>query len=177
MSPSSIRAGAVLASLTLIAFAQQKIPPGIGKGWLPEFDHAAGQTLALAEATPADKFGWRPGPGIRSIAEVHMHLALSNFYLMGMAGAKVPEAIAPQLKPGVEKTVTAKADVIKWLKESQEFVRSNYAKVDGKRPVKFISGDTNADGVLLRILLHNHEHMGQSIAYARMAGVKPPWSE
>jgi uncharacterized damage-inducible protein DinB len=177
MSPSSIRAGAVLALLTLIAFAQQKIPQGIGKGWLPEFDHAAGQTLALADATPADKFAWRPGPGIRSIAEVHMHLALSNFYLMGQAGAKAPDDIAPKLRPAFEKTVTAKPDVIKWLKDSQEFVRANYAKVDGKRPVNFISGDTNAEGVLLRILVHNHEHMGQSIAYARMVGVKPPWSE
>jgi hypothetical protein len=92
-----------------------------------------------------------------------MHLALSNFY--------------PKLRPAVEKTVTAKADVIKWLKDSQEFVRGNHAKLDGKRPVKFISGDTNAEGVLLRILVHNHEHMDQSIGYARMAGVKPPWPE
>jgi hypothetical protein len=106
-----------------------------------------------------------------------MHVALSNYYLMGMAGAKPPDAIAAQLKPAVEKTVTAKAEVIKWLKDSQEFVRANQPKVDAKRSVKFISGDTNAEGVLLRILVHNHEHMGQSIAYARMAGVKPPWSE
>ena len=174
---SAIRFAVAPAFVALLAFAQQKIPPGIGKGWLPEFDHAAGQTLALAEATPADKFGWRPGPGIRSIAEVHMHVALSNFYLMDMTGAKPPDAVAAQLKPAVEKTVTAKADVIKWLKDSQEFVRANHARIDAKRPIKFISGDTNAEGVLLRILVHNHEHMGQSIAYARMAGVKPPWSE
>jgi hypothetical protein len=33
------------------------------------------------------------------------------------------------------------------------------------------------DGIDLRILAHNHEHMGQSIVYTRMIGVKPPWSE
>jgi uncharacterized damage-inducible protein DinB len=165
-----------LLALVLVAHAQ-KIPPGIGKGWLPEFDHAASQLTALAEATPADKFGWRPAPGVRSIAEVYVHLAISNFYLMGMAGAPVPPDIAPKLKIGFEKTVTAKADAIKWLKDSHEFVRANYPKVDKAKGVKFISGDTNAEGVLLRILVHNHEHMGQAIAYARTAGVKPPWAE
>jgi uncharacterized damage-inducible protein DinB len=167
---------AVLFAIALAASAQ-KIPPGIGKGWLPEFDHAAGQTLALAEATPADKFTWRPAPGVRSIAEVHMHLALSNYYLMGQAGATIPPGLAAKLTPGFEKTVTAKADVVQWLKDSQEFVRRNYAKIDAKKKVNFFSGETNAEGVLLRILVHNHEHMGQSIAYARMVGVKPPWAE
>jgi uncharacterized damage-inducible protein DinB len=28
----------------------------------------------------------------------------------------------------------------------------------------------------LRIIVHANEHMGQLIAYARMSGVKPPWS-
>jgi uncharacterized damage-inducible protein DinB len=43
--------------------------------------------------------------------------------------------------------------------------------------VKFFGTDTTADGILMRILVHNHEHMGQSIAYARMIGVTPPWSQ
>jgi uncharacterized damage-inducible protein DinB len=38
-------------------------------------------------------------------------------------------------------------------------------------------GETTVDGVMLRILVHNHEHMGQSIAYARTIGVVPPWSQ
>src|SRR5580693_1278049 len=40
----------------------QKIPAGVGEGWLPEFDHASSQIVALAEATPAEKFTWRPAP-------------------------------------------------------------------------------------------------------------------
>jgi uncharacterized damage-inducible protein DinB len=42
--------------------------------------------------------------------------------------------------------------------------------------VKFLGSDVPAAYVLLRILVHNHEHMGQAIAYARMSGVTPPWS-
>ena len=30
--------------------------------------------------------------------------------------------------------------------------------------------------VLLQLLAHMNEHLGQSIAYARMNGVVPPWS-
>jgi uncharacterized damage-inducible protein DinB len=176
MSTVSIRVLAGVAALGLLALAQQKVPPGIGKGWLPEFDHAATQINALAEATPADKFSWRPGPGIRSISEVYIHLAMSNYFLLGQTGVKLPPDLAAKLKPDTEKVVTAKTDVIKWLKDSQQIVRENYAKVDRKRKVNFFSGETDAEGVLLRILVHNHEHMGQSIAYARMAGVTPPWS-
>jgi uncharacterized damage-inducible protein DinB len=175
MSTLSIRLTVCGAALALLAVAQQKIPPGIGKGWLPEFDHAATQINALAEATPADKFGWRPGAGVRSVSEVYVHLAMANFFLLSQTGVAMPPEAAAKIKADTEKTVTAKADVVKFLKDSQAFVRSNYPKIDQKKAVKFFSGDTNAEGVLLRILVHNHEHMGQSIAYARTVGVTPPW--
>ena len=174
---ASVRFSAALLGAALLGLSQQKIPPGIGKGWLPEFDHAVTQINALAEATPADKFAWRPASGVRSVSEVYVHLAMSNFYLMAQTGIPMPKDAAAKIKPDTEKTITAKADVVRFLKESQEFIRGNYAKVDQKRSVKFFSGDTNAEGILLRILVHNHEHMGQSIGYARMVGVTPPWSQ
>lgn len=177
MSTLRIRLAAGVAALSLLGLAQQKIPPGIGKGWLPEFDHAATQINALAEATPAEKFAWRPGAGVRSVSEVYIHLAVANFFLLSQTGVPIPKEAGAKIKPDSEKTITAKADVMQFLKDSQEFVRANYPKVDQKKAVKFINGDTNAEGILLRILVHNHEHMGQSIAYARMVGVTPPWSQ
>jgi uncharacterized damage-inducible protein DinB len=177
MSTLYIRLAAGVAALSLLAVAQQKIPPGIGKGWIPEFDHAATQINALAEATPADKFSWRPGPGVRSVSEVYVHLGMANFFLLSQTGVAIPKDVAAQIKPDTEKTLTAKADVTKFLTYSQDFVRANYPKIDQKRKANLFGNDTNAEGILLRILVHNHEHMGQSIAYARMIGVKPPWSE
>ena len=41
---------------------------------------------------------------------------------------------------------------------------------------RLIHKDVTAGDVFLRILVHNHEHMGQAIAYARMKGIVPPWS-
>jgi hypothetical protein len=43
MSTLRIRLAAGVAALSLLGLAQQKIPPGIGKGWLGEFDHAVTQ--------------------------------------------------------------------------------------------------------------------------------------
>lgn len=151
-------------------------PPELGQGWLPEFNLAARQLVSLAEATPADKFGWRPAEGVRSVGEVYMHIALGNYWLLGHAGVKLPDS-APEITPGLEKKITAKADVIRWLKESLETVRHSYPKADLKQKVQFFGKDTTSESVFLRILVHNHEPMGQSIAYARMNGITPPWSK
>jgi uncharacterized damage-inducible protein DinB len=160
--------------LALVARAQQ-VPEGIGQGWVGEFGHSSKQLLQLAEATPADKFSWRPGAGVRSVSEVYMHLALANFFLLGQAGVKTSVDLA-KLGKDPEKSLTAKADVIDFLKRSIENVRASYPLAEKNKAVKLFGRDATVDGVYLRILVHNHEHMGQSIAYARMMGVVPPWS-
>lgn len=159
--------------LTQPAAAQQ---PGMGRGWLSEFDHAANQLVALAEAIPAEKFSWRPGPGVRSTSEVFMHIAVGNYWLLGQTGAKLPEN-SPKVPANPEKAVTEKTEVIGWLKGSIEAARHAYPVTDKSKAVRFFGGDATSGDVFLRLLVHNHEHMGQSIAYARMMGVRPPWSK
>ncbi len=155
--------------------AAQSIPPELGQGWLPEFTFTSRQLMELAEATPAEKFGWRPGPGVRSISEVYMHLAAGNLWLLDQAGVKSPDLA--KLPKDPEKDVTSKADVIRWLRLSQDDVKSAYQSADRQKHVQFFGKDAVADGVFLRILVHNNEHMGQSIAYARVNGIVPPWSK
>src|SRR3979409_980280 len=89
-------------------------PEGIWQGYDGEWRHVSSQLLALAEATPEEKFAWRPAPGVRSTSEVFMHIALANFYLLSVTGPKMPA----QLKEEMEKSITSKADVINWLKRS-----------------------------------------------------------
>ena len=176
MSTATIRLIAALSLLVLLALAQTA-PSGAGQGWVGEFNHATRQINALAEATPAEKFSWRPAPGVRSVGEVYMHIAIGNYFLLGQSGVKLAPEMASKIKPDTEKAVTEKADVMKWLKDSQEMVREQYAKADRAKKVKFFGSETTVDGMMLRLLVHNHEHMGQSIAYARMIGVVPPWSQ
>jgi uncharacterized damage-inducible protein DinB len=143
---------------------------------MPEFNHASKQILALAEATPAEKFSWRPAPGVRSTSAVYMHIVKGNYMLLTQAGVAAPAAYA-KLPANFEATVTAKAEVIQWLKDSQDAVRAAYPKADQQKAVTFFGQPTTAASVFLRLLVHSHEHMGQAIAYARMSGVVPPWSK
>lgn len=155
--------------------ALAQVPAGVGEGWAGEFDHASRQLLQLAEATPEDKFAWRPAPGVRSIGEVYMHIAIANQFLLTQAGAK-PSVDLMKLGKQPEKSITDKAGVIKFLKESFDAVRAGYQSADQQKKVQLFKKDVTARDVFLRILVHNHEHMGQAIAYARMNGITPPWS-
>ena len=157
------------------SIAAQTVPAELGQGWVPEFTLTSRQLMELAEATPADKFSWRPAPGVRSISEVYMHIAAGNFWLLSQAGVQTPDL--GKLPKDPEKSVTAKADVIDWLRRSQDAVKNAYATADRQKQVQFFGKQAVADGIFLRLLVHNNEHMGQSIAYARMNGIVPPWSK
>ena len=106
-----------------------------------------------------------------------MHIAMANFYLLSVTGPKMSADLTSE---DLEKTVTAKADVINWLKRSLDAVKTVHSAVkpeDLKRKVKVNGVDATVDGMYLRIIVHANEHMGQLVAYARMSGVVPPWSK
>jgi uncharacterized damage-inducible protein DinB len=174
---SATLAALVLASPILLA-RQQTAPPANGKaqGFRAEFyanlDEVQGKIMALAEATPADRFSWSPGRDVRSISQVYMHVAGGNYFLSTFLG--VPP---PKMNGDLEKTVTTKPQVIAELKRSFDHLRAAAATVsDLEKPVKMFGTQTTQRGVLVTMLSHLHEHLGQSIAYARMNGVVPPWS-
>ena len=166
----------MLLLITATPVFGQKAPEGIWQGYDGEWKHVSQQLVDLAEATPQDKFSWRPAPGVRSTSEVYMHIADANFYLLSVTGPKMPA----DLKEGMEKSVTSKADVINWLKRSLDAVKQAHASVtpkDLERKVHIFDRDATVDGMYLRIIVHANEHMGQLVAYARMTGVTPPWSK
>jgi uncharacterized damage-inducible protein DinB len=165
----------------LLLFALLVIPKshaqneGLWEGYDGEWGHVSRQLLALAEATPADKYAWRPAPGVRSFGEVYMHIAIANFYLLSVTGVKEPE-----VSTKMEKTVTQKAEVIDWLRRSLEAVKAARAQLkpgDLERKVSIDNKSVTVDGMYLRIIVHDNEHMGQLVAYARMNGITPPWSK
>jgi len=161
----------------VVLHAQGDPLEGLWQGYDGEWGHVSRQLVSLANAIPAEKYEWRPAPGVRSTSEVLMHIALANFYLLSVTGPKMP---ADMTSEKLEKTVTAKAEVIQWLTRSLEAVKTEHPKVkpsEFQRKVKIDGKDATVDGMYLRIIVHANEHMGQLIAYARMTGVTPPWSE
>ena len=149
---------------------------GVWQGYDGEWLHVSRQLVALAEAIPAEKFAWRPAPGVRSTSEVFMHIAITNFWLLSVTGPKMPADLTSEK---MEKTVKQKAEVIAWLKRSLDAVkkaRVGITPAELQRKVKVDKRDATVDGMYLRIVVHANEHMGQLVAYARMNGVVPPWS-
>jgi len=165
----------VLGAMTL--HAQVDPLEGVWQGYDGEWLHVSRQLVALAEAIPAKTYAWRPAPGVRSTSEVIMHIAIANFGLLSYTGPKMPADLA---SPSMEKTVTAKLEVIAWLKRSLDAVKNSrvgLTPTDFQRKVTINGREATIDGMYLRIIVHANEHMGQLVAYGRMNGVVPPWSE
>ena len=161
------------------ASAQQTDAPrldsleGLWQGFDGEWGHVSRQLIALAEAVPPEKYGWRPGPGVRSTSEVIMHIATDDFWLLSVTGPPMPNDLTSN---ELEKSFTRKADVIKWLSRSLEAVKMARASLKSGnlgRKVKIEGRDATVDGMYLRIIIHANEHTGQLIAYARMNGIAP----
>jgi uncharacterized damage-inducible protein DinB len=185
------------ASLALLAMAAPltaQDTAAFKQDYLWELSYATKNLTALAEAMPAEKYAWRPGEGVRSVSEVYMHVALGSFLLLDIAGHAAPEdlygkvpasgrerAMALVARNGeLEKSVAEKARVVELLKRSLEAVRmamEGSAAADMDKRVDFFGQDKTMRAVYLRILAHAHEHMGQSVAYARVNGIVPPWSQ
>jgi uncharacterized damage-inducible protein DinB len=143
--------------------------------WKQNLDDAQKKILSLAEAIPAEKYSWRPADGVRSVSEVFVHIAGGNYFLPTFVGVNPP----PGFSRDAEKTITDKAKVIELLKQSYEHVRAAFDKspdADMEKSVDFFGQKFTQRGIFLLVLTHNHEHLGQAIAYARTNGVVPPWS-
>ena len=131
----------------------------------------------LAEAIPAEKYGWRPSPDVRSFAEVFLHVATANYNLYKLVGTSPPAGFEVK---GFEKSTTDKAKVIATLKDSFAHAKKSITAMpdaDLEKSVEWFGGKNTERGILLFIVRHAAEHLGQSIAYARFIGVIPPWTE
>jgi uncharacterized damage-inducible protein DinB len=131
----------------------------------------------LAEAIPAEKYTWRPGPGVKSVAEVLLHAASANYNMYKFVGSPPPAGLDV---PGLETSTTDKAKIIGILIDSYAHARTAITTLpdaDLEKSMDWSGGKITERGVLLFIVPHIAEHLGQLIAYARFLGVVPPWTE
>jgi uncharacterized damage-inducible protein DinB len=131
----------------------------------------------LAEAIPAEKYSWRPAPDVRSFAEVFLHVSAANYNLYKLVGTPPPAGVDVK---SLEKSTTDKAKVVATLKDSYTHAKQAIKAmpdVDLEKSMDWFGGKNTERGILLFIVRHGAEHLGQSIAYARFVGVVPPWTE
>ena len=170
---------AALVALPFQLFAINVKTRQVSKGgfladFLRDLDDVQKKIMDLAAAVPADKYDWRPAPGVRSISEVYMHIAGGNYVLASFVGVK-----PPGYDTGSLETITDKPRVLDELKKSFANLRAaalSASDADLDKTVKMFGNDITERAAFLNALTHLHEHLGQSIAYARVNGVVPPWT-
>jgi len=152
------------------------------KRFLMDLDTLQSKFLALAEAFPAEKYTWRPGPGVRSVGEVLMHVASEYYVYTPMAYGAVGSPIIPRGADSFQKfeASSTKADVMKHLPEGFAYMKQQVTAVDntklvGAQPI--FGGSMTIIETSIIMTGDLHEHLGQLIAYARANGIKPPWSK
>ncbi len=131
----------------------------------------------LAEAIPAEKYSWRPAPDVRSFAEVFLHVAAANYNLYKLVGTPPPAGFDVK---GFEKSTTDKPKVIATLKDSFAHAKKAITAMpdaDLDKSLDWFGGKNTERGILLFVVRHAAEHLGQSIAYARFVNITPPWTE
>jgi uncharacterized damage-inducible protein DinB len=131
----------------------------------------------LAEAIPAEKYTWRPSPDVRSFAEVLLHVSAANYNLYKLVGTPPPAGFDVK---GFEKSTTDKTKVIATLKDSFAHAKKAITAMpdaDLEKSLDWFGGKNTQRGILLFVVRHASEHLGQSIAYARFVGITPPWTE
>ena len=130
----------------------------------------------LAGAIPAEKFTWRPADGVRSFSELFLHVSGANYLIPNLMGVPMPAGFDGKT---FEKSATDKAKIIEQLNKSftsaialvQGMSNADFAKAEKK-----LGPDANDGDVVYILVTHAHEHLGQSIAYARQNGIIPPWT-
>ena len=119
------------------------------------------------------RYDWKPAPGVRSVADVFNLIVKENGLLAGvLSGAPNTGAPAAPITDPEQVQEALRASYVS-LQEAITGLSDN----DLLTTVKLFGRDWKKHEAVLYILEDQHEHLGQSIAYARSNGVVPPWSK
>jgi uncharacterized damage-inducible protein DinB len=150
---------------------------------LLSFSDSEHKVIALAKAVPEEKYSWRPAAGVRSFGEVFVHIVSANQLLMKLATSapsadELKAAFEEQSK--LEKQTFSKDRILEMLAESFAIVQKALESARPgmlAQPADFFGTPTTRRGIFVNLDVHIAEHLGQAIAYARMNGITPPWSQ
>jgi uncharacterized damage-inducible protein DinB len=165
----------LLSILTLVVmntFVQAQSPI---EEMVKDWERAKAYTKEYLDAMPAEKYGYKPTPEIRSFAQQMLHLTDAN-YGFASAATGVPSPVGfgesekstDQSKENVTKLVMAGYDfVINSIKTMTPAQLSEATKLFGRF-------DMSKGKALEKCFEHQTHHRGQTTVYIRLAGATPP---
>jgi uncharacterized damage-inducible protein DinB len=145
-------------------------------------DIADNKFMQLAEAVPEELYDWQPMEGVRSFREIFVHIAADNWYGGALLGTATPDDISVSSDGAstgpYQEVVLSKAETLVHLRRSFDFLATVLdATRDQLGNGTTLGGNEITYGDLwVRLITHMHEHLGQTIAYARANEIVPPWS-
>jgi uncharacterized damage-inducible protein DinB len=134
----------------------------------------SGVVVAAAEKMPEENYSFKPAPDVRTFGQLVGHLADSQYYFCALAAGETKPA------GGVEKSKTAKADLVAALKEAVAYCSKAYAGMTDAKAgemVKLMNMEFARLTVLSANTAHDYEHYGNMATYMRIKGIVPPTSE
>ena len=160
-----------LAAALMVPMAQAQ-PAGMQAAFGKDAGTLSDKFTGLAHVM-VGKYDWKPGQGVRSVGDVFNLIVRENGLLAGVLSGTPNTGAKPAPITDPEKM--------------QEALKASYANLqnaitglsdkDLQTRVKLFEEDMTKQDALMLILEDQHEHLGQSIAYARTNGVVPPWSK
>ena len=173
-----------LIALVLPSVAQDQTSESDIKGFRAEFIgqmvFTKGRVLELEQSVPQKSFTWRPAKGVRSVSEVYRHIAFANYAFIRSSGYSLPPDVTfGDDNKKWDKMSTNKSEIATVLENSFDAVIATVkamSDADLEKQVKVYGREMTLRNFMMSSLAHLHEHLGQSIAYARMNKVVPPWT-
>jgi uncharacterized damage-inducible protein DinB len=170
-----------------VAAATPSAPPTVASVIDHEISIIEKEALEAAEAMPEDKFDFAPEKlnisgsdykGVRTFAQQLKHVAASNYLIWSpITGEKAPDNVNDGKGPD---NMTAKADIIKYLKDSFAFGHKAVATLSASNMVQPITSGSGKPTTRLFLATfaaaHAFDHYGQMVEYLRMNGIVPPAS-
>jgi len=164
--------GALALAVALMVPLAQAQPPKFQAAFGEDAGTLSKKFTGLAQVM-AGKYEWKPGQGVRSVGDVFNLIVEENGLLADALTGKTNAGTepAPITDPGKMQ------DALKASYANLQKAITGLSDKDLQTRVKLFGEDMTKQDALMLILEDQHEHLGQSIAYARTNGVVPPWSK
>jgi len=150
----------------------QSQPAGLQATFVKDAGTLSDRFTGLARVM-SGKYDWKPAQGVRSVADVFNLIVKENGLLAGVLSGASNTGAPPAPITDPEKMQEAlKASYVN-LQEAITGLSDN----DLQTTVTLFGREWTKRDAVMFILEDQHEHLGQSIAYARSNGMVPPWSK
>lgn len=163
---------AVLIFMAAPVFAQAQSNP-MSADLKSTWSQIKGNIAKSAEKMPEENYAFKPVPEVRSYGQLIAHIADANYMICGAAKGE-------QKSMGVEKSKTAKADLIAALADSAAYCDAVYdalTDASAAETVRMFGRERTRMAALQMNVAHDFEHYGNLVTYLRMKGLVPPSSE